>query len=188
MNNSCPQNYSNWRLEKLKLLFFSSLLIFFVLRFSLYLSLITDKNPCPVRKNKHPLLRFSALFKMAIPVVRFPIFLVIRAIGFVVATLVLSWTVHYRGGLALVSENKDLIFNVSSWYCFGSPPFFFFFFEFCNLWISCLLLRGALQVHPVLMVISLVLLNGEGKYSILVLWFWGCVWWLGFVFCFVAEC
>ncbi|XP_044468447.1 transmembrane ascorbate ferrireductase 2-like [Mangifera indica] len=64
---------------------------------------------------------------MAIPVVRFPIFLVIRAIGFVVATLVLSWTVHYRGGLALVSENKDLIFNV----------------------------------HPVLMVISLVLLNGE---------------------------
>ncbi|XP_044506939.1 transmembrane ascorbate ferrireductase 2-like [Mangifera indica] len=64
---------------------------------------------------------------MAVPAVRFPIFLFIRAIGVIVATLVLSWTVHYRGGLALVSDNKDLIFNV----------------------------------HPVLMVISLVLLNGE---------------------------
>ncbi|KAJ4707138.1 cytochrome B561-1 [Melia azedarach] len=64
---------------------------------------------------------------MAVPVVRFPIFLVIRLIGVVISTLVLTWTVHYRGGLALVSENKDLIFNV----------------------------------HPVLMVISLILLNGE---------------------------
>lgn len=64
---------------------------------------------------------------MAVPVVRFPIFLLVRIIGIVVMSLVLTWTVHYRGGLALISDNKDLIFNV----------------------------------HPVLMVISFVLLNGE---------------------------
>ncbi|XP_019195098.1 PREDICTED: probable transmembrane ascorbate ferrireductase 2 [Ipomoea nil] len=64
---------------------------------------------------------------MAVPVVRFPIFLFVRIIGFAVMALVLAWTVHYRGGLALISDNKDLIFNV----------------------------------HPVLMVISFVLLNGE---------------------------
>ncbi|XP_057524241.1 transmembrane ascorbate ferrireductase 2 [Amaranthus tricolor] len=64
---------------------------------------------------------------MAVPVVRFPIFMVIRLIGFTVAALVFTWTLHYRGGLALIADNKDLIFNV----------------------------------HPVLMVISLVLLNGE---------------------------
>jgi cytochrome b-561 len=49
---------------------------------------------------------------MAVPVVRFPIFLIIRGIGVMVAALVLTWTLHYRGGLALVSDNKDLIFNV----------------------------------------------------------------------------
>ncbi|KAL1538895.1 ascorbate ferrireductase (transmembrane) [Salvia divinorum] len=64
---------------------------------------------------------------MAVPVVRFPIFPLVRIIGCTVLFLVLIWNVHYRGGLALISENKDLIFNV----------------------------------HPVLMVISLVLLNGE---------------------------
>ncbi|PKI69907.1 probable transmembrane ascorbate ferrireductase 2 [Punica granatum] len=64
---------------------------------------------------------------MGVPVVRFPIIPVIRAMGVTVATLVLVWTVHYRGGLALVSDNKDLIFNV----------------------------------HPVLMVIGLIILNGE---------------------------
>lgn len=64
---------------------------------------------------------------MTVPVVRFPIFLFVRVIGIAVTALVLTWTIHYRGGLALISENKDLIFNV----------------------------------HPVLMVISLVLLNGE---------------------------
>ncbi|GAB4827430.1 hypothetical protein Ancab_034315 [Ancistrocladus abbreviatus] len=61
------------------------------------------------------------------PVVRFPIFLVIRLLGITVAALVLIWTLHFRGGLALISDNKDLIFNV----------------------------------HPVFMVISLILLNGE---------------------------
>ncbi|KNA20875.1 hypothetical protein SOVF_048400 [Spinacia oleracea] len=64
---------------------------------------------------------------MAVPVVTFPIYTVIRLIGITVAALVFIWTLHYRGGLALISENKALIFNV----------------------------------HPVLMVISLVLLNGE---------------------------
>lgn len=65
---------------------------------------------------------------MAPPVIGFPIFLILRIMGLVIAALVLTWTVHYRGGLALISDNKDLIFNV----------------------------------HPVLMVIGLVLLNGEG--------------------------
>ncbi|KAK7838557.1 transmembrane ascorbate ferrireductase 2 isoform X1 [Quercus suber] len=64
---------------------------------------------------------------MAVPVVRFPIFPIIRVIGVIVALLVLTWNLHYRGGLALISDNKDLIFNV----------------------------------HPVLMVIGLILLNGE---------------------------
>jgi len=64
---------------------------------------------------------------MAVPVVRFPIILIIRVLGVMVAALVLTWNLHYRGGLALVSDDKDLIFNV----------------------------------HPVLMVIGLLLLNGE---------------------------
>ncbi|PKA55133.1 putative transmembrane ascorbate ferrireductase 2 [Apostasia shenzhenica] len=64
---------------------------------------------------------------MAAPVVRFPILAVIRLMGFAAAALVFAWATHFRGGMALVSENKDLIFNV----------------------------------HPVLMVIGFVLLNGE---------------------------
>ncbi|KAJ4833251.1 hypothetical protein Tsubulata_005084 [Turnera subulata] len=64
---------------------------------------------------------------MAVPVIKFPIMFVVRFLGLIVATLVLIWTVSYRGGLALVSDNKDLIFNV----------------------------------HPVLMVIGLILMNGE---------------------------
>ncbi|XAR51561.1 Ascorbate ferrireductase (transmembrane) [Bertholletia excelsa] len=64
---------------------------------------------------------------MAVPVSQFPIFLVVRILGVVSTVLVLIWTVHYRGGLALISDNKNLIFNV----------------------------------HPVLMVIGLVFLNGE---------------------------
>ncbi|XP_050381033.1 transmembrane ascorbate ferrireductase 2 [Argentina anserina] len=63
----------------------------------------------------------------AIPVVRFPIFRAVRVLGVAVAALVLIWTIHFRGGLALISDNKDLIFNV----------------------------------HPALMVIGLVILNGE---------------------------
>ncbi|KAL9271327.1 Transmembrane ascorbate ferrireductase 2-like protein [Drosera capensis] len=58
---------------------------------------------------------------------RFPTSIVIRVLEEAVAALVLTWTLHFRGGLSFVSHNKDLIFNV----------------------------------HPVLMVLSLVLLNGE---------------------------
>ncbi|AED94343.1 cytochrome b-561 [Arabidopsis thaliana] len=65
---------------------------------------------------------------MAVPVLGgFPIFMVVRVLGFIIAALVLTWTVHYRGGLALSSDNKDHIFNV----------------------------------HPVMMVIGLILFNGE---------------------------
>jgi cytochrome b-561 len=50
---------------------------------------------------------------MAVPVLGgFPIFMVVRVLGFIIAALVLIWTVHYRGGLALSSDNKDHIFNV----------------------------------------------------------------------------
>ncbi|KAF9626076.1 hypothetical protein IFM89_030744 [Coptis chinensis] len=66
---------------------------------------------------------------MGVPVVRLSMVLVgVRSVEVMVLTLVLTWTLHYRGGLALVSDNKDLIFNV----------------------------------HPVLMVIGLIILNGEG--------------------------
>lgn len=44
--------------------------------------------------------------------VSYPIYRVVRILGFAVVALVLTWTVHYRGGLALISSNKDLIFNV----------------------------------------------------------------------------
>lgn len=64
---------------------------------------------------------------MAAPVVRFPIFLAVRLLGVALCALVLIWNVHFRGGLALVSEDRSLIFNV----------------------------------HPVLMVIGLLVLNGE---------------------------
>ncbi|KAK8541780.1 hypothetical protein V6N13_137629 [Hibiscus sabdariffa] len=64
---------------------------------------------------------------MGVPVIKFPIFVVIRLLGIVITAILLAWTFHYRGGMALISDNKDLIFNV----------------------------------HPVLMVIGLVLLNGE---------------------------
>ncbi|KAK7266744.1 hypothetical protein RIF29_19397 [Crotalaria pallida] len=62
------------------------------------------------------------------PVVRFPIFTTVRVVGVAITLLLLTWALHFRGGIALISDNKDLIFNV----------------------------------HPVLMVIGLVLINGEG--------------------------
>ncbi|KAJ9173089.1 hypothetical protein P3X46_016263 [Hevea brasiliensis] len=64
---------------------------------------------------------------MGVPVIKFPIFAVVRLLGLVVVALVLIWTVLYRGGLALASDSKDLIFNV----------------------------------HPVLMVVGFILMNGE---------------------------
>ncbi|KAL9226565.1 hypothetical protein vseg_002362 [Gypsophila vaccaria] len=64
---------------------------------------------------------------MVTPVVKFPINMVVKMMGITLTVLVLTWLLHYRGGLALFSHNKPLIFNV----------------------------------HPLLMVVSLVLLNGE---------------------------
>ncbi|CAK7326500.1 unnamed protein product [Dovyalis caffra] len=65
---------------------------------------------------------------MVLPEVRFPkITTLARVIGMLVAAFVLIWTFHFRGGLALSSDDKSLIFNV----------------------------------HPVMLVIGLVLLNGE---------------------------
>ncbi|KAL6324488.1 hypothetical protein AAG906_013300 [Vitis piasezkii] len=88
-------------------------------------------TPIPVQEDSLSLLPVSKVLSldstMAVPVVRFPIIRLVRFIGVVVTAFVLTWAVHYRGGMALISENKDLIFNV----------------------------------HPVLMVIGLILLNGE---------------------------
>ncbi|XP_076883326.1 transmembrane ascorbate ferrireductase 2-like [Bidens hawaiensis] len=64
---------------------------------------------------------------MIVPAVKFPTYLCVRSLGVLITILVLIWNVHYRGGLALFSDNKSLLFNV----------------------------------HPVLMVIGLLLLNGE---------------------------
>lgn len=102
----------------------------------------------------------------------FPIFSVVRVLGFIIAVLVLTWTVHYRGGLALSSGNKDLIFNVNlslfwlflkalifiTHYWFCSWPFLLDSKKWCSRW-WCM----CVQVHPVLMVIGLILFNGEGK-------------------------
>jgi len=49
---------------------------------------------------------------MTVPVVKFPLFLCVRVLGIFVASLVLIWNIRYRGGLALISEDKNLIFNV----------------------------------------------------------------------------
>lgn len=37
-----------------------------------------------------------------------------HALAAVAAALVLVWCVHFRGGLALEAQNKNLIFNVSA--------------------------------------------------------------------------
>lgn len=49
---------------------------------------------------------------MAVPQVKFPLFLCVRVLGVIVAALVLIWNISYRGGLALISDDKSLIFNV----------------------------------------------------------------------------
>ncbi|KZV15094.1 protein GAMETE EXPRESSED 3 [Dorcoceras hygrometricum] len=55
---------------------------------------------------------FEFHLRMAVPVVRFPIFPLVRLIGITLAALTLIWTERFRGGMALVSEDKALIFNV----------------------------------------------------------------------------
>ncbi|RVW44869.1 putative transmembrane ascorbate ferrireductase 2 [Vitis vinifera] len=73
-------------------------------------------TPIPVQEDSLSLLPVSKVLSldstMAVPVVRFPIIRLVRFIGVVVTAFVLTWAVHYRGGMALISENKDLIFNV----------------------------------------------------------------------------
>ncbi|EPS73361.1 hypothetical protein M569_01396 [Genlisea aurea] len=49
---------------------------------------------------------------MAAPVIRFPIFSLVRTLAAVIGVLVVIWKVRYRGGLALAAEDKILIFNV----------------------------------------------------------------------------
>ncbi|GLJ12798.1 hypothetical protein SUGI_0198010 [Cryptomeria japonica] len=49
---------------------------------------------------------------MATPAVSFPLMLLVRLGGITVALLVLIWVMHFRGGMALISEDKNLIFNV----------------------------------------------------------------------------
>nr|CAB3482839.1 unnamed protein product [Digitaria exilis] len=63
------------------------------------------------------------------PAVRFPVFGLVRLLGLAAAAGILFWAVHFRGGMALSTdeESKLPIFNV----------------------------------HPVLMLIGLVALNGE---------------------------
>ena len=49
----------------------------------------------------------------AAPVVRFPVFGIVRLLGLAAAAAILVWAVHFRGGMALSSEkDKLLIFNV----------------------------------------------------------------------------
>lgn len=52
-----------------------------------------------------PAIRFEAVVKG------------MRLLEVIVVGMVLTWSLHYRGGLALASDNKDLIFNV----CYSLP-------------------------------------------------------------------
>ena len=92
-------------------------------RFNIQHSLPFLQTSTPI-KTKTPFLFLSltifpsslslSLSKMAAPpVVRFPIFTTVRAVGAAVTVLLLTWALHFRGGLALISDNKDLIFNVT---------------------------------------------------------------------------
>lgn len=65
----------------------------------------------------------------AAPAVRFPVFGLVRLLGLAAAAAILFWAVHFRGGMALSTEEESKL------------PIF--------------------NVHPVLMLIGLVALNGE---------------------------
>lgn len=90
--------------------------------------------------------------------VRFPIFPVVRILGVALCALVLIWNVHFRGGLALVSDDRSLIFNVilrgiEGLSCYLLPRLTC---EFDSIFYLLI------QVHPVVMVIGLLVINGEG--------------------------
>ncbi|KAK9091158.1 hypothetical protein Sjap_024335 [Stephania japonica] len=97
---------------------------------------------------------------MAVPVVGFPIVTLARVIGVLVLALVLTWNLHYRGGLAILTENKDLIFNVS-FPQLNSGVFFLHSSRMRYLSQFWKILLIEQTVHPVLMVIGLILVNSE---------------------------
>ncbi|MED6143430.1 hypothetical protein PIB30_006004 [Stylosanthes scabra] len=68
---------------------------------------------------------------MALGVTAVPFTYVVHVLGVVAIILVLVWNIHFRGGLAWDSDNKNLIFNL----------------------------------HPVLMILSLIFLGGEAIIS-----------------------
>ncbi|XP_062195164.1 transmembrane ascorbate ferrireductase 2 [Phragmites australis] len=65
----------------------------------------------------------------AAPAVRFPVYGIVRLLGVAAAASILFWAIHFRGGMALSTEEESKL------------PIF--------------------NVHPVLMLIGLVALNGE---------------------------
>ncbi|RWW30364.1 hypothetical protein GW17_00005058, partial [Ensete ventricosum] len=124
---------------------------------------------------------------MGAPVVRFPIVPLIRLTGAAAAALVIIWAVHFRGGLALISDNKDLIFNVTSFHLLALILIVTLLWCYCVNASSTMVIGGwnlsgktrtaryipvrqltgmrtgrSRAVHPVLMVIGFILLNGEG--------------------------
>ncbi|XP_025822797.1 probable ascorbate-specific transmembrane electron transporter 2 [Panicum hallii] len=94
--------------------------------FSVFACLIETPLSKPLSLD-HPIPPPEAM--AAAPAVRFPVFGIVRLLGLAAAAGILFWAVHYRGGMALSTneESKLPIFNV----------------------------------HPVLMLIGLVALNGE---------------------------
>ncbi|GJN03383.1 hypothetical protein PR202_ga20820 [Eleusine coracana subsp. coracana] len=74
----------------------------------------------------------------AAPAVRFPVYGIVRMLGVAAVAAIIFWAIYFRGGMTLSSsvEDKLLLFNVIP--------------------------HSLSVVHPVLMVIGLVALNGEG--------------------------
>ena len=57
---------------------------------------------------------------MAIGVKAVPLSFVVHALGVAGVVMVLVWCIHFRGGLAWESSNKNLIFNVRTLLSFVS--------------------------------------------------------------------
>lgn len=85
--------------------------------------------------------------------------------GITATTLVLVWTLHFRDGLSLNSENKQKIFNVKMidvFFFFHFPDLKVIFFKLIFP-LSSTYFSLSLQVHPVLMVIGFIFVAGEGN-------------------------
>ena len=52
-----------------------------------------------------------------------PVTYAAHALAAAAAVMVLVWCIHFRGGLALEAENKNLIFNVSASLSVSFPRF-----------------------------------------------------------------